>query len=345
MKNTLLIFVAATLLMGALKIFAEESAPKPLIIVYDFSSAFDEGKLGAKTAEVIRERLRRKDVFTLLDDFSFAEVLSTLSSKPTSESSPEEVASTSSQAFQAEYAIWGTVEEKEEGYPITFRSTKVQDAKPVDAAEVTLLAPSKHEIQGAVDDFLDILMLTVRPEGGPTPEMERRWKNGVNLVKNGDMEIGSDFPEGFEKQHDVAFTPDITWVDSDRGGKCIRLAIDRTVAESYGVLCYSPYFDLEPGATYRASVDVKTFGPVPKIFVKCYAEIAPGDWREVYRHHKYQVHATKEWQTFVTQDFTPKSTQEAANPKFTSKRARVMMYAYVSPGEIFFANVAVKRVK
>ncbi len=339
--SSLLLFFPSRLHSG------EKTVPsKALLVVYDFESRFDEGSKGRKVCESIRGHLRRRGLFTQIDPFSFEEMLKASGKSVTGKSSAEEVAAISSEVFGADIVIWGEVEKEGESFAITFRWTHIDEGKPVEPNEVSVVAPSLHEIQIAVDECLD-KMLSVEKEIKETdPTVEKRWKSGPNLIKNGDMEKGKDFPEGFIKQHDVAFVPDIEWVaDPDRPGKCIRFGVPKYIAETYGVLCYSPYFEIERDATYRASVDVKTLGPVPKIFVKTYAEISPGDWREVYRYHKYRVPATETWKTFVTHDFCPTEKVKKLHHRYIPTRGRVMLYAYLRPGEIYFDNIVVKRVK
>jgi len=343
-------FALAACLLSVLPFAAysvEKASPsRALLVVYDFESRFDEGQKGRKVSESIRGHLRRRGIFVQLDPFSFEEMLKASGKRITGTSSAEEVAAISSEVFGADIAIWGEVEKEGESFAITFRWTDIDEGKPVEPNEVSVVAPSLHEIQIAVDECLDRMLSVKKEREGIDPAVEKRWKEGPNLIKNGDMEKGKDFAEGFVKQHNVAFVPDIEWVDDpDRPGKCIRFRIPKVIAETYGVLCYSPYFEIEPGATYRASVDVKTFGPVPKIFVKTYAEVSPGDWREVYRYHKYRVPATQTWQTFVTHDFNPAEKVKKLHYRYTPTRGRVMLYAYLRPGEIFFDNVVVKRVK
>ncbi len=109
------------------------------------------------------------------------------------------------------------------------------------------------------------------------------------------------------------------------------------------MLYYSGFFPVEDGKKYVFSVDIKTDGPVPRPFVKGYA-LAPDAQGVIAKRPFYQRQsvfpATNEWQTY-SMTFTPKAVP-GYKGRYDIKWARVMLYAYLKPGSIYFDNVIVR---
>lgn len=176
--------------------------------------------------------------------------------------------------------------------------------------------------------------------------VEERWKTGKNLVANGDFTYGQDGPANWDP-----LPAGIIWVARpgarDPRDKCIRMDVTREVAETAGAIYYSQAFDIEEGATYRFSVAVKTEGPSPKVFIKTYADFAAAagfdaQSREVYRaplHVKVPPIDRTGWHTY-TRDFVPYTGNENR-----PRSCRVMLYAYLQPGVIYWDDVAIKKIK
>jgi hypothetical protein len=73
------------------------------------------------------------------------------------------------------------------------------------------------------------------------------------------------------------------------------------------------------------------------VFIKCYDTDETSRRREVYRSQQNFKGPNDTWNTH-TEDFTPKHT------KYSPKWGRVMLYAYMSPGEVEFDDVVVKQI-
>ena len=175
---------------------------------------------------------------------------------------------------------------------------------------------------------------------------ELRAKSAPNLVRNGDFAFGQNDPANWD-----TLKPGITWVPNPDAkapaDKCIRMDVDKNTAENAGMLYYSAPFAIEEGATYRFAVRYRTASPTLKVFVKCY-DLFPEKWgfgeqpREVYRCqiNVYPPDDSKTaWNTY-TRDFVP-YTANVNHPC----SCRIMLYAYLQPGVVFWDDVVVKKIK
>jgi hypothetical protein len=170
----------------------------------------------------------------------------------------------------------------------------------------------------------------------PQPRQQPR-----NLVPNGTFEQGQSFPLAWDK---LPSEGSVRWLASGGNpGRCIAFTLSRAIAEGPGMLYYSDFFPIENGTKYVFSVDIKSEGPVPRPFVKGYA-LAPDVHGVIARRPYYQRQrrfpATNKWQTYSV-TFTPQVIP-AYRGKFDIQWARVMLYAYLKPGKIYFDNVAVR---
>lgn len=166
-------------------------------------------------------------------------------------------------------------------------------------------------------------------------------KQPLNLVPNGSLEQGANSPLGWDK---LPTDGSVRWLRSGGNpGGCILFTMSRSIAEGPGMLYYSDFFPVTSGKKYVFSVDIKTDGPVPRPFVKGYAQ-APDVHGKIEPRPFYQrqsrFSATDEWQTF-TMTFTPKVIP-AYRGRYDIQWARVMLYAYLKPGKIYFDNVSAR---
>ena len=109
-----------------------------------------------------------------------------------------------------------------------------------------------------------------------------------------------------------------------------------TVGGTTGAKVYSDYIRVEPGMRYRLKVDVKSNGPVVKVFVKGYVQFQ-GGFRKYYQCYKNVTEVTGAWKTW----------ERTFNPTFRSPKVthiRVMPYAYWPVGQAWIDNVRVERV-
>ncbi|MBM4016853.1 MAG: hypothetical protein FJ288_00770 [Planctomycetes bacterium] len=175
-------------------------------------------------------------------------------------------------------------------------------------------------------------------------EVERRWRDGPNLVRNAGLETANAAGTGpadwqpLEKQ--------MAWVPNPDGpGKVLKYDMDEATAASYGLDFYSDWIDIEAGATYRFSCRYKSEGPTPKVFLKGYhafppQEGFPADRRETYRRQVHPGGEKGRWNT-VAADFIPESARPDQRPTFL----KVDLYAYWPKGVIYWDDIVLKKVR
>jgi hypothetical protein len=124
------------------------------------------------------------------------------------------------------------------------------------------------------------------------------------------------------------------------------------MAESYGLIWYSDYIPVEKGVAYVLSMDLKSKGPAIIIWTKGYTEMDAGDGagpqrRNTYKYQKRfypsewgpDAKLPGDWTRWHTEPFIPR------HPRAEVQWVRVMLYAYLSPGEAFFDNVDLRKVE
>jgi hypothetical protein len=251
--------------------------------------------------------------------------------------------------FGGQIGIWGSIERapgaEGEIYDVAFKCVDFS-AKlgPKVIYEKKGRTKSVSEIPHVyVKEMLDALAGRQQGRAGGADSLaEENWKKNANLVV-GDFEQGADgVPKGWEKvagQQRESLGGLVRWT-TEKGGtynKVIRFTLDRNVAENEGVMYYSDFFPVEEGAKYRFQCRWRSDGPSPKVFIKCYDADENGRRREVYRSQQNLKGPNGKWNT-QTEDFTPKHT------KYSPKWGRVMLYAYLTPGEVEFDDVVVKQI-
>jgi len=176
------------------------------------------------------------------------------------------------------------------------------------------------------------------------PQIEQRWREAPNLVKNPDLEAPNAAGTGpadwqpIEKQMSWAPNP-------DGPGKVIKYDMDEATAGSYGLDFYSDWIEIQPGATYRFSCRYKSEGPTPKVFLKGYHEFPPqegfpADRRETYRRQVHPGGEKRQWHTVVA-DFIPEATRPDQHPTWL----KVDLYAYWPKGVMYWDDVVLKKVR
>ncbi len=165
-----------------------------------------------------------------------------------------------------------------------------------------------------------------------------------NLLPNGDFDKD---PDKLVHWDPLPADRSVSWVDFnvDRG-KILVFTLTKGVAEGTGLLFYSDFIPIKEGKKYRFSVDYKSFGPEPKPFVKGYG-LFPDikgkvDRRELYKKKLTEKSPSTEWKTLSTV-FTLQNPVHKG--KYEIKWAKVMLYAYLRPGQIYFDNVRIEEVE
>lgn len=328
--TTALLLVVA----GVCSALAEEPAPeKPILVALDFRSTFDEGKMGAKVAEIITGHARRSGRFQTYDPITRDEILDSLRFRVEPETAPEEVARVGREGFAARYVFWGEVHPGRAGFRIRFKAVDCAAEPPRLLIDEERAAEDVHRIPLIVDEVLRRLTGEKPPARAADPAAERAWRRNPNLLPNGSFEKGTGHPAGWEPLPDY-----VHWVANPDGpGRCIRFDLDRGRARSYGGLYRSDYIPLRPGATYRFQVRIKSLGLTPMVFLKCYAQF-PTQRREVYRR-PIHAEATPAWTTYTT-DFTPR------HAGYVPRWLRVQLYAYgAEAGTVYFDDCILKEIK
>jgi hypothetical protein len=194
-----------------------------------------------------------------------------------------------------------------------------------------------------------------------------------SLVANHDFENGTgDQPAGWSGSSGIDAFPldNLTqfWVSRPDGdGKCVKLDTDvykkewrkrydelkadpkaapwkKTVTKGKkyntmggidGVRIVSENIQINPDATYRITVEIKSTAPKANVFVKGYVELR-GRERQVYKARmacEPKEEEVGEWRTY-TRTFSPGKTKGTM-----PTHMRVHIYAYWPPGEVYVDNV------
>jgi hypothetical protein len=324
---------------------------KKVVIPFDFTSKFDDGRYGQIIGDMLLGKLSQEGGFILpesmLDvrDYCTAHAL-----KPSPEMDLELMRKIVQDDFDAHIGIWGSIERApgatSENYDLIIRCVDFSaKPNPKTIYEVKARTNSAAEISHLyVKQLLDALH---ERKSANTPDLqsiaENNWKNGPNRL-SGDFENGlGGVPTGWDKycgQQREPLGRLVQWTteDGNPNNKVVHFAFDKNVAENEGLMYYSDFFPIDEGAKYRFQCRWRSKGPAVKVFIKCYDEI-DGQRREVYRSQQNLRKSTNAWTWNThTEDFTPKHTNYA--PRW----CRVMLYAYLVPGEVEFDDVIVKQI-
>jgi|GEM_PF-1519092 len=212
-----------------------------------------------------------------------------------------------------------------------------------------------------------------RPNLVPDPDFEAAAKNEKKRATNWQTILLADrYPpplltadEAAKLGKDkVAIVPKKLAGDPDNAdGHCLMMRISKHIAENNGLACESIWIPVEHGATYRFQVKYRSTGPVPRLFLKGFA-YKPDQFgdkndpeaarREFYRAQVLPRDKNAKFE-LVEMDFTPSVADPNAKGDLMSgggtKAAgmkiewlRVDLYIYLSPGDVFFDDVIVKKI-
>jgi hypothetical protein len=323
---------------------------RKVVISFDFVSKFDDGRYGQIVGDMIWKKLSREKDFivpeSMLDVRDYCE---SHKLRPSPEMALDKIGSIVKGDFGGQIGIWGSVERapgaEGEIYDLEVKCVDFSaKPKPKLIYEAKVRTKSVSEIPHLyVKEMLDTLAGR-KPGGGVHSVLTGGdgWTKNKNLVA-GDFQQGAGgVPKGWDKvagQQREPLGGLVRWT-SEKGNaanKVVRFTLDRNVAENEGVMYYSDFFPVEEGATYRFQCRWRSNGPAAKVFVKCYDADETGRRREVYRSQQNFKGPNGKWNT-QTEDFTPTHT------KYSPKRGRVMLYAYLNPGEVEFDDVVVKQI-
>ena len=325
-------------------LFAAE--PKPDLCVYDFVSQADKGAVGKKMAEIIRGHARRSGEYSLLVEIDREDVLEAHPYTPGLPTPAAEIAAHAKQYFHANMVIYGEVVAAG-GDELSVR-VKVLDLppegepRPRHAKEYK--AANKFELMIVADQLLADLAGRNAPHRRDKALPIEYKIVSENLVPNPSFED----PDPQDKTQparwvDASAKKQATWAnrgDAKTGDrKCLVLHPDKDMAESYGLIWYSDYIPVEQGAAYVVSMDMKSEGPAIIIWTKGYTSYA-GEWRNSYKYQKrFYPEKGGQWEHFQTEPFVPR------NPSVKVEKVRIMLYAYLSPGNAYYDHVDLRKVE
>ncbi|MFH1921376.1 MAG: SHD1 domain-containing protein [Planctomycetota bacterium] len=350
-----------------------------VVIPFDFVSKFDNGRYGQMVGDMVWKKLEREGGFIIPDTMLDVRDLSAANNRKITPDSPlAEVAEVVRKDFDADVAIWGSVERAPgaewEIYDLVIKCVDFSAGpEPKIVYEVSARTNSVSEIPHLyVKQMLD--KLYDRKPGGPPPIdqlAEENWKSNANLVEGADFEQGSaGVPRGWDKGWEGGFVDQyeplgnvVKWIaeTGNTANRVIRFTMDQGLADSTGVPYYSKAFPIEDGAKYRFQCRWRSNGPTVKVFIKCYDEMgsryAPGSGaagsgarrgsyvpesaqlRECYRSQQnLSGPIRQDTWNTHTQDFTPKHT------KYTPRWGKVELYAYHPAGVVEFDDVVLKQI-
>ncbi len=305
----------------------------------------DEKGLGQKVQQMLRFKAKRIGA-TVYDAPSIKEVLG--SRKVSSDTPPVELAALGRRRFDADIVVTGHVAGTEP-YEVRLLAVYTGNLQQPRVFKKRYACANHHlipvEMAGAVFDILGM----ERPKDPlrmlrADPEIDRRWREGPNMVKNPGFEQPG--PSGNGPAHWQALEGQMAWVTNPDGpGKVLKYDMNKATAGSYGLDFYSDWIPIEAGAIYRFSCRYKTLAPTPKIFLKGYHPFEaaggyPAQRRETYRRQVHPSGGKGQWNS-VTADFIPQSTRPAQTPTFM----KVDLYAYWPAGVIFWDDIVLKKVR
>ena len=310
----------------------------------------EEQGLGDQVRLMLINKARRLGAVTY-DPGSVAEALG--AERVPLDTPPEKLAALARERFSADYIVLGTVTGKGP-YAVHLVAVCATDPKKPQVLDKTYacahhqivpleMAKAVYDIFGlqAPEDPLRMLQ--------NDPEVDRRWREGPNLVRNPGFEApnaSSKGPADWQEPGALPTGGKVTWMPNPDGpGKVIKYERDEGTAAVYGMAYYSDWVPIEPGATYRFSCRYKSLGPTVKVFLKGYHEFPPQEGfpaqrRETYRRQVHPAGEKGQWNSVVA-DFIPSH----ASPNQQPTHLKVDLYAYWPKGEVFWDDIVLKKVR
>jgi len=327
-----------------------DMADAPVLVVLDFESGFDGGKTGKFVAANFRAKITRYQLYQTIEDVDRENFENYEGFKARYDMAAKDALAFAVDKLKADLVMWGKVEPA--GGEQLRIATRVAEAKlgPQKLRyEGSVVVPSKYAIQVGVFKQLGELTGRKDPRYKPLPpDAEKRWREGPHMVR-GDFEKGTAHPNGWEPFGVDWQMGQAHWEKNpDGAGKCIVARMSKGVAGMEGVAYYSEFFDIEPGATYRVQVRVKSMAPTCKVFVKYYAWLhtpsePKGQWREVGRSPMNPKGQRGQWGVHQ-RDCHPRVYLTRAKRTYTPKKCRIGLYCYWPAGVVYWDDVVFKKI-
>lgn len=147
---------------------------------------------------------------------------------------------------------------------------------------------------------------------------------GKNILVNGDFSQGKKFPSGW-----VTDNKNVSWISSRH---LILFTLDKNTAETTGVWLYSVFYPVNSPSSWILSIQAKTSGQQLIVFVEGWGIVA-GKRRRIERNDCFFHPKSTEWQ-----DYTSKAIFEDPDVKWL----RLKIFAYLTPGKVFFRKVSLQ---
>lgn len=182
---------------------------------------------------------------------------------------------------------------------------------------------------------------------------------GPSLLKNGDFEKGTGWPENWEKTKAAgsdAKTQAGVQIETATGeaahGRVLHMKMDKAAADAPGMMIISEPLAVTQGKTYHVSVEVKSMAPAVILFVKGMGDYVAKNGKNSVLYEKKQESRLKkgEWGV-MSFDFTPgyRGLNDAQRKVYekrgikvpTVNRIQIELFAYHPAGEVYFDNVRV----
>lgn len=376
---------------------AEASSTDKVVIPFHFISEYDKGVNGGKVAEMIRVKLEKIPGFVVPETLQdVQDTLDINGTQLTSETTVEEYGSLVRDVFDAQIGIWGSMELADgvqyDQYHLTIHCVDFSVVPPKVIYEIDTQTRTVSEIPHTYVSE----MLTRLTDGefrakdrtslqyADSVEVAQRWESDENLLGEAGFDrVTQGVPDGWESYCGQLREPlgTLVRVEKESTVSFLRFEFPSVVGDNEGCLYYSKPFPIEEGATYRFQCRYRTSGPLVKVFVKCYDEVAseyaeesaitkgargrekavdsdarstasgrrPGSkgtqgvqYREVYRS---QQNLTQERDPSAGDGwFVHTEDFTPRHTKYSPKLGRVMLYAYIGSGTVDWDDVILKKV-
>ncbi|HUO08833.1 MAG TPA: hypothetical protein VM008_11070 [Phycisphaerae bacterium] len=210
------------------------------------------------------------------------------------------------------------------------------------------------------------------------PVIEKRFAERPNLVPDPSFELAAAAPDHVAVNwHKILASEDvpvrlISAADAERvpedsvvivpksaagdrnetNGHCLMMRMSKNIAENNGLACISTWIPVDNNTKYRFAVRYLSKGPTARLFLKGFGYLpdqygggAKKNDPEATRRQFYEAEVlprkkNTSWET-IDMDITP-SPLKPTYPKI--EWMRLDLYVYLTPGDIFFDDVTLKKM-
>jgi hypothetical protein len=225
----------------------------PRLVVYDFESGFDGGRLGAKVADVITGHAARSGRFETFAEIEQEGILAESPFRAALDSAVGPVGRHAREAFDADIALWGRVDGSRETPLLHAKAFDLRDSRARLALDESYACENVHHIPLAAERILAALL--GEEHEGPTRARTVLALSG-NLLDNGSFGKGL---AGWEPN----FPRHVRVEDGQ-----LVFELPKGIAAGHGLAVMSGFLPVEEGAHYELSLRVRSRGPSVITWVK-----------------------------------------------------------------------------